>query len=147
MTVRVPRRGVLPLLCLSVSLVACSSSPLELGATSADQPTPQVSTSLSPSVTAMTPTSGPVGTTVTIRGAGFDRRNNTATFGQGYIRQLDSADGATITFTVPDGLDLCPPDTTAPCAGAVPRTKPGDYVVAVMIGGKKSNALTFTVTP
>ncbi|MEZ5293363.1 MAG: IPT/TIG domain-containing protein [Vicinamibacterales bacterium] len=147
MTVRVLLRGVAPLLWLSASLVACGSSPMDLSATGADQPAPQVSSSASPSVATMTPTSGPVGTTVTITGAGFERRNNTATFGQGYIRQLDSTDGATITFTVPDGLDLCPPDTTTPCAGAVPRTKPGDYVVAVMIDGKKSNALTFTVTP
>lgn len=124
---------------------ACASSPLEPEHVANDQPAAQTQAP-SLAVTKLSPTSGPVGTTVTITGRGFGA-TNTATFGIGYLRDLTSADGTTVTFVVPDGLDLCPPDGTAPCAGAHPRTKAGDYTISIMLGGTKSNALTFTVTP
>ena len=130
---------------VSVATIACVSSPSEPSAV--DDTTAQADRAQDPSVTGMSPTSGPVGTVVTITGRGFASRNNAAAFGQGYIRGLDSADGTTITFTVPEGLDLCSPEATGPCAGAHPRTRAGDYVVVVMSDGKRSNGLTFTVTP
>jgi hypothetical protein len=131
---------------VSAATLACGSSPVEPSGSESAAP-PQADQSQAPTVTGMSPTSGPVGTVVTVTGRGFARRNNAATFGQGFIKQLDSADGETITFTVPEGLDLCSPDPSGPCAGAHPRTRAGDYVVSVMRDGKKSNALTFTVTP
>lgn len=129
---------------LAATTLACASSPLEPGGTVQDQPSAQAQPA--PAVTKLSPTSGPVGTTITVTGRGFAARN-TATFGAGYIRDVASTDGETLTFVVPDGLDLCAPDGTAPCAGAHPRTKAGAYTISVMIDGRKSNAVTFTVTP
>lgn len=130
---------------VGVAAVACSSSPLQPESADASQASDRAQ-SQAPSVASISPTSGPVGTKVTIKGSGFARRN-AATFGQGFLRDLESTDGATITFTVPDGLDLCSPEATGPCAGAYPRTRAGDYAIAIMLDGQKSNALTFTVTP
>ncbi len=85
-------------------------------------------------ITAVSPTSGPIGTLVTVRGTGFAAQNNTVKFGRGYIRGLSSSDGTTIRFSVPEGLDLCSPVSTGPCQGAFPRVTPGDYTVAIMTG-------------
>lgn len=99
-----------------------------------------------PSLSQVSPASGPVGTMVTINGSGFASSGNTATFGAGYIKNIDSADGTALRFAVPDGLDLCSPDPAGPCPAGYPQVRPGDYVVAVIAGGKKSNGFTFTVT-
>ena len=56
-------------------------------------------------ITAVSPTSGPIGTLVTVRGTGFAAQNNAVKFGRGYIRGLSSSDGTTIRFSVPEGLD------------------------------------------
>lgn len=131
-----------------LTAAACASSPLQPGEIGTDQTDQSGTTQTSTlTVSKVSPASGPVGTTVTITGRGFGATRNTATFGMGYIRNIESSDGTTLTFVVPEGLDLCPPDTTSPCAGAHPRTKAGDYTVSIMIDGKKSNVLTFTVTP
>ena len=97
-------------------------------------------------ISQVTPGAGPVGTRVTVTGSGFALQGNTVQFGQGYIRNIDSADGATLRLAVPEGLDLCPPDPTGPCPGAYPRVTPGEYAVAVSTGAMVSNSITFTVT-
>ncbi len=98
-------------------------------------------------ITTITPTSGPVGTLVTVQGSGFAAQNNTVKFGRGFVRGLSSSDGTTIRFSVPEGLDLCSPVSTGPCQGAFPRVTPGDYTVAIMTGQETSGATeTFTVT-
>lgn len=132
------------LVTVSAATVACMSAPLQPTHVNTDLPGAQAQQL---DVIAMTPMSGPVGTKVTITGTGFARVRNATTFGQGYIRDIESTDGTTLTFTVPEGLDLCPPDSAAPCAGAHPRTRAGDYDVAVLVDGKKSKSLSFTVTP
>src|SRR5262245_60743636 len=99
-----------------------------------------------PSIATLIPVSGPVGTVVTINGSGFASENNTVKFGSGYIRSLRSSDGGSLQFTIPEGLDLCAPDNTGPCQGGFPRVGPGEYAVAVMIKGAKSQNVTFTVT-
>lgn len=129
----------------STTTFACASTPLEPSASG--DAVAQGDQAQGPSVTSISPTSGPVGTVVTVTGRGFAPKNNAAAFGQGYIKQLDSSDGTTITFTVPEGLDLCSPEATGPCVGAYPRTRAGEYVVVVMRDGRRSNGLTFTVTP
>jgi IPT/TIG domain-containing protein len=106
----------------------------------------QPSTAAAPGISQITPTASPVGTAVTITGSGFAPRGNTVKFGTGYIRNIDSADGTTLQFTIPDGLDLCAPDAKGPCPGAYPRVTPGDYAVAVITDGETSNSITFTVT-
>lgn len=119
--------------CLLVS--ACSGS--------AAQP----SASVPPTVSNIMPATGPVGTEVTIVGSGFPGRDNTVRFGTGYIRNIESADGTTLRFAIPDGLDLCAPESAGPCPGAYPQVTPGDYAVGVLAAGETSNTLTFTVTP
>jgi hypothetical protein len=99
-----------------------------------------------PSLSQVAPLTGAVGASVTVRGSGFASTNNTVKFGRGYIRNLDSPDGTPIRFTVPGGLDLCPPDSITLCPGAYPPVTPGDYSIAVMTGGETSNSVTFTVT-
>ncbi len=110
-------------------LASCGSSPIEPGpVVTANQPAPTMLT--------ITPASGPVGTQVTITGAGFQPRGNHLKFGTGYIKNVDSADGAVLRFTIPDGLDLCAPDGAGPCAGGYPQVFPGDYEIAVMTGAE-----------
>ena len=99
-----------------------------------------------PTITKITPTSGPVGTEVTVTGTGFVPRGNTVKFGSGYVKGLDSPDGTLLRFAIPDGLDLCSPDAGGPCLGAYPMVRPGDYAVTVMVNKETGNAVTFTVT-
>ena len=104
----------------------------------------------SPSLTALAPASGSVGTAVAVSGGGFTPTGNTVKFGKGYINDLASSDGVTIRFTVPEGLNLCPPITdqspAVPCAGAYPRVTPGQYSISVMNANGTSTNLTFVVT-
>ena len=125
---------------MSVTGASCGSAPVApdpVGSQPADTPT----------MSQITPTSGPVGTEVTLTGSGFAPRGNTVKFGDGYIKNLESADGAALRFTIPDGLDLCAPDSLRPCPGAYPRVAPGDYVVTIMTDGANGTRITFTVTP
>ncbi len=147
-----PLRFVAQLLILAGGLTAVAtacSSPFQpddgVSGQSGQSGTLSPSTTLT--VSTVTPASGPVGTMVTIAGRGFAAKDNAAAFGMGYLRNLESSDGTTLTFVVPEALDLCPPGSTAPCAGAHPRTKAGDYTIRILIDGLKSNAVTFTVTP
>ncbi len=124
---------------VGVLAASCGSTPLQPGSIQAD-------TAQAAKMTRMSPTSGPVGTQVTITGTGFAAQGNTVKFGSGYVKNLDSPDGATLRFTIPDGLDLCPPNATRPCPGAYPRVAPGDYGVAVLEADDTGSVTTFTVT-
>ncbi len=127
------------LACSATLVASCGSSPLEPGpVVTANQPAPTMLT--------ITPTSGPVGTQVTVTGAGFQQRGNHLKFGTGYIKDLDSTDGVVLRFTIPDGLDLCAPAGAGPCAGGYPQVFPGDYEIAVMTSAEGSRPVTFTVT-
>lgn len=98
-------------------------------------------------LTALRPASGPVGTEVTILGAGFAPSDNTVKFGPGYLDDIGSADGVTLRFVVPEGHSLCSPRAPGPCAGGVyPRVTPGAYAVSVVNAAGASNSLVFTVT-
>jgi hypothetical protein len=101
-------------------------------------------------VVALSPTSGSVGTEVAVTGYGFTPSDNTIRFGAGYINDLNSADGVTLRFTVPEGQNLCPPTDAhsppvAPCPGAYPRVTPGSYFISVLNTNGTSNSLNFTV--
>jgi predicted PurR-regulated permease PerM len=98
-------------------------------------------------ISSLNQNSGSVGTEITIRGDNFSPTNNTVKFGNGYIKNLASnADGTSITFTVPDELDLCPPDITSCAADAFSRVSPGEtYTVFVLIANQPSNAVEFRV--
>ena len=102
-----------------------------------------------PTVTAMTPTSGPVGTIVQLEGSGFPATGNVVKFGPGYLVDLRSADARTLRFTVPEGHNLCPPEhlgLNEPCREMYPRVTPGDYPVAVVTASGSSRSMTFSVT-
>lgn len=118
---------------------SCSSSPLS--------PDPPSASDQRPAATlVITPLAGPVGTQVTVTGVAFQPRGNHLKFGNGYIKDVSSADGTVLRFTIPDGLDLCAPASAGPCAGGYPRVAPGPYEVALMAGGQNSGTATFTVT-
>ena len=129
-------------------LVALSGSVGTSCAHSSTQPSKALTSAraVSPVISQLTPTISPVGAVVMITGSGFASRGNTLKFGIGYIRNLESTDGTTLRFTVPDGLELCAPDAQGPCPGAYPQVTPGDYVVAVITNGETSNNVSFTVT-
>jgi hypothetical protein len=97
-------------------------------------------------VAKLTPDSGPVGTAVVVTGSNFAAARNHVQFGIGYVANLASADGTTLRFSVPVNVNVCPPDSTDPCAMVIARVLPGDYPVAVITGGETSNTLHFTVT-
>lgn len=109
-----------------------------------------VTPSSSPSLATLAPASGPVGTTVAVTGGGFTRSANSVKFGRGYINGLESSDGLTLRFTVPEGLNLCPPamnqTAPAPCPGAYPRVTPGPYAISIMNLNGTSTTLAFVVT-
>jgi hypothetical protein len=97
-------------------------------------------------ITLITPTSGPVGTKMLIKGSGFSPRGNRVNFGYGAIPNLPSPDGVTITFQVPSSL--CPPCTFSPLPCLLPCrvTNPGEYKVSVTnANGSTSNTVLFTV--
>jgi hypothetical protein len=102
-------------------------------------------------LTSLSPASGAVGTQITARGGGFTPTGNSIKFGAGYINNLESSDGVTLRFTVPDGLNLCPPPpmgemSTTPCPSAYPQVKPGSYSISVMNEKGSSGDLAFVVT-
>ena len=101
-------------------------------------------------VTAIIPSAGPVGTTVTIEGSGFSPTGNIVKFGAGYLSDLRSSDGRRLLFAVPEGLDICPPSELGynePCpGGAYPRVQPGNHAVSVVTRTEASRQVLFTVT-
>ena len=99
-----------------------------------------VPTGTVPLVTEVSPTSGPVGTDVTITGIGYSYipPNNTIMIGdvsvvasaQAYLPDPTSTSFETLTFTVPDDAPV------------------GDNSIVVIVGDNASNAdVIFTVTP
>ena len=110
-------------------------------------------------ITSLSPSSGSVGTQVTIHGSGFDATGNTVSFaasavgepGQmpnepSVIPDLSSADGRTIVFDV---LSVWRPACSyppGPCPIANIPTAPGTYSVSVTNSSGTSNSVGFLVT-
>lgn len=122
-----------PLTRAEIQRVSCGSTPT----TKAD-------------IDSMSPTSGPVGTTVTLTGKGFTD-DNTIKFGSGVIVHVPSYDNGTrLIFNVPEYLNpACyysnPACMTASFAPSQQVT-PGSYDVRVENGSGESNKKTFKVT-
>lgn len=111
------------------------------------------------SIYSITPSSGPVGTSVSIVGFGFTN-DNTIRFGNGSILHVPTTSSIaitcttdprchgginqTITFTVPSYLN--PPCYYAGCMQPSFQVTPGSYDVSVQDGNGTSNSVTFTVT-
>jgi len=90
-----------------------------------------------PTISYITPTSGGVGTSVTVLGSGFSTTGNAVHFGNGIIGNLLSSDGRSLSFTVP---------TTISGYGYQPVGL-GTYNVSVSnSAGVSSNSMPFTIT-
>ncbi len=105
--------------------------------------TVQCPATAAPAIVSLQPTSGPVGTSVTITGERFTATNNSIKFGSGYLSGL-SSNGTSITFVIPAGLSRCLPETV--CALSQMVVLPGTYPVSILNANGTSNAKTFTVT-
>ena len=107
-----------------------------------------VVTTTTPVITSISPTSGPVGTQVTITGSGFTSTDNSINFGGGYINGLDS-NGTNITFSVPNSLGFCPPSlggVVKACPMLERMVNAGSYDIFVENINGTSDTLSFAVT-
>ncbi len=90
-----------------------------------------------PTLSALVPNSGAVGSSVTVYGSGFSATGNSVRFGVGVIANLNSSDGQSVSFTVP----------AQQTGYGSQMTMLGTYQVSVTnSAGFTSNALPFTVT-
>lgn len=96
------------------------------------------------SVTSMTPTTGPVGTQITITGTGFDAYNNTVHFGNGGTMHVPAYNGV-IYYTVPSYLSPCDVSGGGVCAQYLQQVTPGSYPVYVTTPSGSSGATNFQV--
>ena len=100
-----------------------------------------------PSITSIAPTSGPIGTTVTLNGSGFTMSDRVQ-IGSGVIAPSSVVNGGTqITFSVPQVAGpYCPLDMA--CPAYVMLITPGSYNISVKdeSTGNASNSVTYTVT-
>ena len=103
------------------------------------------------SISSLSPTSGPVGTQVTITGSGFTPTGNKVKFGNlgselNPSYNLNSSDGTTLVFAVPSSnYAPCWFFTRFKCYLPVKDTQPGIYPVSVINASGTSNEITFTV--
>jgi len=121
--------------------------PTLIASDSSDAPFSIVSAS-QPSITVLSPSSGPVGTLVTITGSGFTPTGNKVNFGLGTISKITFKNSATLSFIVPFEVYRemsCPPGAPCPAPPVFPIS-PGVYNVSVTNAGGTSNALPFKVT-
>jgi peptidoglycan hydrolase-like protein with peptidoglycan-binding domain len=118
-----------PLTRASISNVSCGTTP----------------TSQSPVVSSLSPTSGAIGTTVTVTGSGFTN-DNTVMFDSGAILHVSSSNGTTLTFNVPDSLTPACYYSTPRCLVATRMVTAGNYSVSIQNSNGTSNSLVFTVT-
>ncbi len=91
----------------------------------------------SATINAISPMTGAVGSSVTVVGSGFTRRNNTVHFGSGLITGLTSNDGNSLSFIVPSTLTGYGSQTLSL----------GVYGISVTNeNGATSNTIPFTLT-
>jgi hypothetical protein len=107
-----------------------------------------------PEIVAIVPSSGPIGTQVSIHGSGFTASGNTVIFGAGsrafasgsVYPNLTSSNGSVIIFTIPAHYDPPCEYSSRPCPFAALPTISGSYSVAVSNINGQSNAQNFIVT-
>lgn len=109
-------------------------------------PAPSPAISSAPQIYSVSPSSGKVGSSVSVLGAGFTSTGNSLHFGQGqaYLNGISSSDGHTLQFILPDIFDNCTPDGET-CWEALVRVQPGIYQVTVINPNGVSNAVSLTV--
>ncbi len=108
-------------------------------------------TTQAPMIFSLSPTSGVIGTQVTIHGSGFTSTGNKIKFGSlssenNPSYSLNSSDGQTLVFIVPTSNYFSCWYTQPACMVMAMMTQPGIYPVSVMNANGTSNALNFTVT-
>jgi len=121
---------------------------LILAAGCAQAQAPGTPSTTAPTIDSLSPSSGRPGTVVTVMGQGFAREGNTLKFGGGYIKNVASADGRTLRFTVPATLDECPLASMGlgmPCAETHIAVEAGAYAVMLVSASWRSNGLQFKV--
>jgi peptidoglycan hydrolase-like protein with peptidoglycan-binding domain len=99
------------------------------------------------SINSMMPTTGMVGSAVTLYGSGFTN-DNTIVFGNGVVPHVSSPDSRNLTFTVPSSLSPACMYTNPACyMSSMPsmQTPPGTYPVSVTNTNGSSNSMNFTV--
>ncbi len=125
-------------------------NPTSPSATPTARPTPTLAptpTTSSIYINSLSPTSGLVGTEVTVTGSGFSATGNRVNFASGAITSISAAaNGATLAFSVPQSVGpYCAPGKACPIY--VMLVKPGTYSISVTNStGLTSNTLPFTVT-
>lgn len=115
---------------------------------SAPGPTPPRPTVGAPLMSKISPSAGPVGTVITISGSRFNSTANIVHFGSSYTNTLNSPDGTTLQFTVPNDLG-CPDAISVGSAcvyGSSFPVLPGKYGLWVTNVNGQSKTVTFTVT-
>ncbi|MDO8569539.1 MAG: IPT/TIG domain-containing protein [bacterium] len=104
-----------------------------------------VGSTTQPSITVLSPISGPVGTAITITGTGFTSTGNTVNFGTGAIPDLTSSDGKTITFALPSYLNPACYYSTPRCLMPAFSVSAGTYQVSVQNANGQSNQMPFSI--
>jgi len=104
-----------------------------------------------PVISQLTPSSGAVGSVVTITGNGFTPTGNKITFGSlgtqyNPAYSVNSTDGSTLSFTVPSSDYHACQASTPPCYIANNFTQLGSYPVSVTNANGTSNSVNFNVT-
>ncbi len=98
-----------------------------------------------PSIQSLAPTSGSIGTSVTIHGSGFTSDNTVSFDSSTAVDGVVSQNGTQLTFTVPQYIrPYCPPG--AQCFVYQIPTQPATYSVTVKNQNGTSNGVNFTVT-
>ena len=128
-----------------VPIVACAALAASTGDGCRTNPAPLSPLNATPTVSRVSPDSASIGATVTLAGTGFADNGNAVRIGDGYLLDLRSADGTTMTFTLPTGLDLCPPHPSGPCPQGFVRLAAGEYELSVVTDAGASNAVRFIV--
>lgn len=111
--------------------------------------TTSVLTPTQPTITRLTPSSGRIGTDVTITGTGFLPTANTIKFGGHDFPYNSSNNGTTLTFTIPSYIlpPICDLTRNMPCPQSQPTPVfPGPADITVTNANGTSNEVEFTVT-
>ncbi len=125
-----PTGYVGPLTRAAIQRVSCNTVP----------PIPPTGT---PVINSLSPSSGVIGTTVTINGSGFVG-NNTVYFGGSTVNAVVSSNGQMLSFTVPEYITPCSPGMY--CIMMARLVTPGTYDVRIINNNGTSNSVNFTVT-
>ncbi len=103
-----------------------------------------------PIVTGISPTSGPIGTLVTIYGSGFNSYSgNDIRFGSGGTNNTPSLDGTTLKYVIPYWMSSCDlNNASSACTALATQVTPGTYQFSVLnpSTGQSSGTYNFTVT-